>query len=1245
MKTTLQNSKIMSTVLLLMTLFTVSMSFGQKTWDRGANTNNWGDANNWSPNGVPTSGQTVTIGDDYTVTVNVAAVCSSLTFASGGNDSTVTISGSNSLTVTNAITINGGTGNGDNRILAVGAGTLTCGSISITDPGSDIRYSDITLSTGTINVSGGIAMAGNATRNNVVFTSTGTLNIGGSITGGGITPSTGTVNYNNAGNQTIGTTSYTYNNFTTSGSGDKTLSANITVNGSLSVQGTSVLLPNATSRINDGAAIRLNGGTYRTGATTGYSDTVGVLTLAEDSNLILGTTNHTLTFANSNAASWTSGKMLTITGWQGGYNGTTAGSNPKIFFSNSSSALTAAQLEQIRFFNGTNYFFAMLLGSGELVPTPVRVSSFSPTTVCAGGTITITGAGFTNVTVTGVQVNGANVSSFNVNSDTSITATLTNSNTSGAVSVITSAGTYTSGSGNLTVSNLFPTSVTATPGASTICNGGSTSLTTAFSYPPSTVNNSASPAANIPDNDQVTGVTSQITLPSTCASANEVSAVTLNISHSYAADLDIFLVSPNGTQIPLCRDKGASTDNIVATFQTGGISLSNAAINSTINGPYAPETAFSTFSGAGAGIWTLRVYDDAAQDTGILNSWSITVNSATCGVMTYSWSPVTGLSSSTVQNPTATPASTTGYAVTVTTPNGCAATSAVTTITVKNTWLGTTSNAWNVGSNWSCGVPTASSDVVISTAANYPEISSEVTINSLTLDSGTTLKVNPAYDLTVTGIIHNNGTLTIENTANLVQVNDVDNTGSGTTVVKRNSSAVKRLDYTLWSSPVTGQGLYAFSPLTLSTRFYQYLTATNLYNNSGLGFSISGADPVTGIGGTDTANIQFATAKGYLIRAPWNHPTAPAVWTGTFTGVPNNGDIPVTVSTAGEPVIGYGYNAVGNPYPSRLSVPAFIDGNTNISGTLYLWRKTNDNATTSYATLTKTAYVANGAPGGDTGTGFFPNGNGAEANWVLNVGQGFFVKVNSGSSINFTNGMRRSSNANQFFRNSQTVNTVNNGLYWLNLNTSNGVYSQMAVGYSEEGTLDFDRGMDGENINKEFYLTSLIDTKEYSVQSRPSFEPTDVVPLSYKVETAGNHSISIDHTSGLFSAGQVIYLRDNLTSTIHNLNSGAYNFSTEAGTFTTRFEVMYQLPLGIDNPTFNENQVVIYQNEANSFGINTGDIVMSSVKVFDVRGRLLLENKGINASQTTITAGQANEVLLVQITSQDGMVVTKKVLR
>ena len=817
------------------------------------------------------------------------------------------------------------------------------------------------------------------------------------------------------------------------------------------------------------------------------------------------------------------------------------------------------------------------------------------------------------------------------------TATLTLTTSGGSCGVVSASKTQ--------VVNPIPTVVTATASATNICSGATINLTSsATGNSSTTVVNSSSPNLSIPDNDLTNGVTSQITLP--CASANEITTVTLDITHTYTADLRVYLISPNGTQRSLCVEKGGSADNILATFQAGAQALPTG--NTAINGTYAPEQSFSGFSGTAAGIWTLRVFDDAAQDIGTLNSWSITVNSATCGVVTYAWTSSPAGFTSAVQNPTGVSSSgTVTYTVTATNSYGCSASASTAPVVA-----GATTTRTNNG--WTNGEPTNTKAVIFD--QNYT-IAEDLNACSITVNPNVNVIVQSNKTVTLEGAVNveTGGSFTLNNNAALLQ-NGTTNPNTDAIVVKRNSSAIKRLDYTLWSSPVAGQGVYAFSPTTLKNRFYTYNTATDAYSavpftltNLQYPAPMSPSNTNDGINGTDTSNIQFATAKGYLIRTPWNHPTSPAVFAGQFTGVPNSGDITVQMSLAGA-----GYNAVGNPYPSKLNVAKFIDGNPNITGTLYFWRKTNNANTTTYAMLTKMAYAANPTVGGDTGTGFFNTSNGNAANWVINVGQGFFVQANTANNeLYFNNDMRRgSSNDNQFFRTNgenedSTDEFITDGIYWLNLSDATNPISQMAVGYSQNATLDFDRGIDGKNINNDMYLASLINGEDYAIQGRSSFVDTDEVPLSFKVATAGNYTISIDQSSGIFSQGQVIYLKDNVQNTIHNLSeSGAYNFTTAAGTFAERFEVVYaNSALGVDKPTFNENQVVVYKNENSLFVVNTGSVEMSSIKVFDIRGRLLTTQNNINASQTSIQVDVPTQVLLLQITSLDGVVVTKKVIK
>ncbi|MFY7884114.1 MAG: beta strand repeat-containing protein, partial [Dolichospermum sp.] len=116
----------------------------------------------------------------------------------------------------------------------------------------------------------------------------------------------------------------------------------------------------------------LNGGVLGTSGITASSVlNFSTLDLEGTTTISLATSAHTLNFANSNGVAWTSGTgQLDIIGWTGTYTTMpgSSGTNGKIFVGSSASALTAAQLSKIRFFDGVDYYRATLLSTGELVP-------------------------------------------------------------------------------------------------------------------------------------------------------------------------------------------------------------------------------------------------------------------------------------------------------------------------------------------------------------------------------------------------------------------------------------------------------------------------------------------------------------------------------------------------------------------------------------------------------------------------------------------------------------------------------------------------------------------------------------------------------------------------------------------------------------------------------------------------------------------------------------------------------------
>jgi subtilisin-like proprotein convertase family protein len=102
--------------------------------------------------------------------------------------------------------------------------------------------------------------------------------------------------------------------------------------------------------------------------------------------------------------------------------------------------------------------------------------------------------------------------------------------------------------------------------------------------------------------------------------------VTLNISHTFDGDLDIFLIGPNGTRVELTTDNGGTGENFVNTVFDDQAATSITLGAAPFTGSFKPEGLLSSLNGIPAnGTWTLEITDDAGVDTGTLNSWTLTI--------------------------------------------------------------------------------------------------------------------------------------------------------------------------------------------------------------------------------------------------------------------------------------------------------------------------------------------------------------------------------------------------------------------------------------------------------------------------------------------------------------------------------------------------------------------------------------------------------------------------------------------
>lgn len=94
----------------------------------------------------------------------------------------------------------------------------------------------------------------------------------------------------------------------------------------------------------------------------------------------------------------------------------------------------------------------------------------------------------------------------------------------------------------------------------------------------------------------------------------------------------------------------------------------------------------------------------------------------------------------------------------------------------------------------------------------------------------------------------------------------------------------------------------------------------------------------------------------------------------------------------------------------------------------------------------------------------------------------------------------------------------------------------------------------------------------------------------------------------------------------------AFNYSDEIKTV-----------LSVNSQNFNENKVAVYKNNGVLYMNSIGSAI-SSIKVFDLQGKLIAEQKNVNSNSAVIKNLKAtNQILIVKISSEDGIEVTKKV--
>lgn len=517
------------------------------------------------------------------------------------------------------------------------------------------------------------------------------------------------------------------------------------------------------------------------------------------------------------------------------------------------------------------------------------------------------------------------------------------------------------------------------------------------------------------------------------------------------------------------------------------------------------------------------------------------------------------------------------------------------------------------GTAWDKGEPNANKNVVFT--GNYSS-STDFTACSISVTNNAVVTINSNHTLSVeNGVNVDAGSnLVFENNASLLQAN-VSAVNTGNISFKRNATPMIQYQYTYWGSPVAGQVLNMFSPLTSSSRFYSY-----------------NGNPAVNTWVTENSNNAMLAGKGYAIMAPQNYTTTPQIFNGEFIGTPNNGNVPVNVE-AFNPML-LNYNFLANPYPSAIDVVALFD-NTNL-GTLYFWThnsaiSSNVFTTDDYAIRTRTTGTA--AVTGGTIPGIY-----------IASGQGFFASAGTTTSINFTNAMRVAGNNAQFYR--AALDLPLNYYFHLNMTNTLGAFKQIALGYQEDATNDYDFGSDAlASTEGAIRFYSLINSSSlgFGIQARAyPWLISDVIPLGYTTTQAGTFDIAIDHFDTFFT-DKDIFLEDTSNGTFHNLKNSAFTFTTAIGTFDTRFKIHYEdTSLSNDDFVGNENSVYVFKSNNQPKIVSTKSNI-TTVIVYDMLGRVVFSKDKVNASEVVLSElTQNNQALIIKTTLENNVTVAKK---
>jgi hypothetical protein len=518
------------------------------------------------------------------------------------------------------------------------------------------------------------------------------------------------------------------------------------------------------------------------------------------------------------------------------------------------------------------------------------------------------------------------------------------------------------------------------------------------------------------------------------------------------------------------------------------------------------------------------------------------------------------------------------------------------------------------------------------------------------LDLGSQLNILDSVKVS-NGTLNTNGFLTLKSTANL-KARIADCSGgniSGNVTVETFAPG----GITDWSvlgvSGILGQTFnewYGQIPMTIEG------SATGVTSAGGLYFeSVQGWDePSNDYDTTITVTSPITLGKGYWVYLGDNlGSTGDLIW--SVTGSPFIGNLTYPVDGALS-----GFNLVSNPYASPISwAKVLAESNLIIPGGLddaiYIYNP-DLGLTTSYV----------------TGVSSHPNG----ANDVIPMGQGFYVKSNGYSLLQYTEATKvaNNTNANPLLRSATIIDPSIGTVLRLKVE-GEGYSDYTAIRFHSNASTSFDTKLDAHKLydspgyagfpgtwTKRTVIATQTEGIDYSVNSLPyATIQNAVIPVIVRVYTTGQYTISSSDFANLQADGNAcVVLKDKLTNSFHDLTTGDYVFKISDTTQAARFELTICAKESVTTSTLTTgikpnsgslaNAVFISKDAKGIFAnLNFNKPTNATISVTNVLGQKIIDSKKVRVKNETVylDVNTSDQLIFVTVETETEKV-TKKFL-